>query len=142
MAINVLTLYEAFQGKNLSAADIQAITNYGKQASDLWNQVDAAYQAYVANKSSGNLTALTKAIQTIQSELPQILADVHVSDTTALLSVISTIAAFYNVSSPTSVSLKDGRVFALPPAKKRSIRELKNDWNKNVAQDAKSLVIK
>jgi len=145
-AVNLAVILRG--GPGITPALAALITGWAAKASDLWSHINTIWQAYQANKSQGTLAALTAAIQEAQKELPQIVPDVGVlgqaviarieAATTSLLSVIASIAAFYNVHTPAAVMLSTGRSISPRSA---SVGDLKKQWNSQVAQADTGLLV-
>ncbi len=149
MAVQILQLVSAFQGQQVSPADIAAIQTYSQNAQKIWGDINLALTAYDTNKTQGTLAALTAALQSGYNSLPELLTNLHIVNpqlqarieaaALAMIDVISTIAAFKGI---TVTPVANARLRARIPAQARkSVKDLKNEWNQNVAQGSPAVVI-
>jgi hypothetical protein len=135
LAQNALVLANSFQGKAVAAGDLQVISGWSTLLQKTATDAEA-------NKNAGQ-SQLVAVLTAAETNLPAYLASARVQDaalrnrievgTTAFLTVVESIAAFYPREAPPpskmTMQLPDARVYTLPPRAKAPIPQIKSLWN-------------
>lgn len=101
MALSIAQLAGALNGGDITAAETAAITEISTEASKDLTLIQSLYNQYKQNPSAGILDALQKAIADVSTNLPGLLAALHLKDTilqariaAAVNLILTTVASF------------------------------------------------
>ena len=139
MALNVGNLVTTLQsGKQLNAADAEAIQNISNQAARDLNLLQSLYNEYQSHPGGTALQKIQNAIGDINQNLPALLQAVHISDpalsarvTAAVNLMLSTVNGFAAlIPQPSGAFAAQKVVRKATPAPTPA--DLKRQWNEQV----------